>query len=334
MSGLDDLFNGNISNKLVFESEKKERKGPLVYKVDMKKFSAEGSWKSVVRFLPNVFKNSEGEYEIGKSMFEKTSHYVDIKEPRELSGYFDSPRNFNESCPLSSLYSTLDKSDNVIMKERAKQLNLNRNNYAYVLVVEDNQQPELVGKIMVYQFPKQISDMIRVENTGEITGDSCDVFDIANGKDFVILASLTKDPSGRTFPNYKNTAFRPQRTSLPMFKDGELKRLPTVDRGDTDSNGIPMKKVDPNYTTMALEYLMNREVELATFEPKRLSDADHEKINQIVNHLTGKASTSFANANSNSASLNDFTSDVETFVNSSNDFSTSSSSGDDEFFDF
>lgn len=118
-------------------------------------------WKSVVRLLPNLTKDSK----LGQMAVEKITHYVDIKQPKELSGWFDSPKNFGEKCPLTDLYYTMQNSKNAILIEKSKQLKYSKKYYSYVLVLEDEQQPELVGKIMIFQYGKTIKDKISGEET-------------------------------------------------------------------------------------------------------------------------------------------------------------------------
>ena len=45
--------------------------------------------------------------------------------------------------------------------------NYSKKYYSYVLVVEDEQQPELVGKIMILQYGKTIKDKIKRINNKE-----------------------------------------------------------------------------------------------------------------------------------------------------------------------
>lgn len=47
--------------------------------------------------MPNLSKEGK----LGQSAIEKISHYVDIKNEKELSGWFDSPKNFGDKCPLT-----------------------------------------------------------------------------------------------------------------------------------------------------------------------------------------------------------------------------------------
>ena len=92
---MDDLFNGGLDSKMDFLNEvKSSNNNDGIYRVDLKLAKDEKKgWKSVVRFLPNL--TQEGK--IGQSAIEKISHYVDIKSAKELSGWFDSAKNFNET---------------------------------------------------------------------------------------------------------------------------------------------------------------------------------------------------------------------------------------------
>ena len=85
------------------------------------------------------------------------------------------------------MYYSLTNSKNAILVEKAKCLKYSKKYYSYVLVVEDEQQPELVGKVMIFQYGKTIKDKISSERTGEISGVPCSVFDLAEGKDFVLV---------------------------------------------------------------------------------------------------------------------------------------------------
>ena len=109
----DDLFNGSLDTKMDFLNEQKATNNDGIYRVDLSKSKdKKKGWRSVVRFLPNLTKDSK----VGQSAIEKVTHYVDIKQPRELAGWFDSPKNFNEKCPLTDLYYVMQNSKNAISK--------------------------------------------------------------------------------------------------------------------------------------------------------------------------------------------------------------------------
>lgn len=293
MNELDDLFNGGLDSKMDFLNEAKTTNNDGIYRVDLSKCKdKKKGWRSVVRFLPNL--TQEGK--IGQSAIEKITHYVDIKNQKELSGWFDSPKNFNEKCPLTDLYYTMQNSKNAILIEKSKQLKYSKKYYSYVLVVEDEQQPELVGKILIFQYGKTIKDKISAEKNGEISGVPCNVFDLSAGKDFVLVVKEIQT-GDETYPDYKMSMFKPEATSLPIyFKDKAVfKNAPLVDG-----------KIDPAAQGKVKEFLLDRSNELEDFAPKLLTEEQQAKINEISNFLTGKASASYPSANQAKPASEDF----------------------------
>jgi hypothetical protein len=230
---IDDLFNGSLDTKMDFLNEQKATNNDGIYRVDLSKSKdKKKGWRSVVRFLPNLTKDSK----VGQSAIEKVTHYVDIKQPRELAGWFDSPKNFNEKCPLTDLYYVMQNSKNAILIEKSKQLKYSKKYYSYVLVIEDEQQPELVGKILIFQYGKTIKDKIMAEKNGEISGVGCNVFDLAAGKDFVLVVKEIQT-GDETYPDYKMSMFRPETTSLPIyFKEKQNKRKLDIEKENEQDN--------------------------------------------------------------------------------------------------
>ena len=279
----DDLFNGSLDSKMDFLNEQKAVNNDGIYRVDLSKCKdKKKGWRSVVRFLPNLTKDSK----VGQSAIEKITHYVDIKNQKELSGWFDSPKNFNEKCPLTDLYYTMQNSKNAILIEKSKMLKYSKKYYSYVLVIEDEQQPELVGKILIFQYGKTIKDKIMAEKNGEISGVSCNVFDLAAGKDFVLVVKEIQT-GDETYPDYKMSMFKPETTSLPIyFKEKQAFKNAPLNEG----------KIEASVQGKIRDFLIDRDHDLEEFSPKKLSDEQQSKITEITNFLTGKASSSFTNA--------------------------------------
>ncbi len=316
MNELDDLFNGGLDSKMDFLNEAKATNNDGIYRVDLSKCKdKKKGWRSVVRFLPNL--TQEGK--IGQSAIEKITHYVDIKNQKELSGWFDSPKNFNEKCPLTDLYYTMQNSKNAILIEKSKQLKYSKKYYSYVLVVEDEQQPELVGKILIFQYGKTIKDKISAEKNGEISGVPCNVFDLSAGKDFVLVVKEIQT-GDETYPDYKMSMFKPEATSLPIyFKDKAVfKNVPLEDG-----------KIKPTAQAQVKEFLLERSNELEDFAPKHLTDEQQSKINEITNFLTGKASASYPSGNTAKPASDDFEFEDSFTNNSSNATATED---EDDFF--
>lgn len=279
----DDLFNGSLDTKMDFLNEQTKTNNDGIYRVDLSKAKdKKKGWRSVVRFLPNLTKDGK----VGQSAIEKITHYVDIKNQKELSGWFDSPKNFGEKCPLTDLYYTMQNSKNAILVEKSRMLKYSKKYYSYVLVLEDEQQPESVGKIMIFQYGKTIKDKISAERNGEISGVPCNVFDLSAGKDFVLVVKEIQT-GDETYPDYKMSMFKPETSSLPLyFKEKQaFKNVPLVDG-----------KVDPNVQGKIKDFLNERDHDLEEYAPKKLDDQQQSKINEIINFMTGKASTNYNKA--------------------------------------
>ena len=318
---MDDLFNGGLDSKMDFLNEQKTTtNNDGIYRVDLSKVKdKKRGWRSVVRLLPNLTKEGK----VGQMAIEKITHFVDIKNPRELAGWFDSPKNFNEKCALTDLYYTMTNSKNAVLIEKARQLKYSKKYYSYVLVVEDEQQPELVGKIMIFQYGKTIKDKISQEKNGEISGVPCNVFDLAEGKDFVLIVKEIQT-GDETYPDYKMSTFKSETTSLPVFKNGVFKNVPTI---EVDGK----VRVKPEAQSIVKDFLTDREHDLEEYAPKRLTDEQNGKINEIVNFLTGKASSSFSTSKTESKpSSDDF--DFEENFTQKTTTTTSVSTDEDDFF--
>lgn len=318
MAEIDDLFNGNLDSKMSFLNDQKTTtNNDGIYRVDLSKVKdKKRGWRSVVRFLPNLTKDGK----VGESALDKITHFVDIKNPKELSGWFDSPKNFNEKCALTDLYYTMQNSKNAILIEKSKQLKYSRKYYSYVLVVEDEQQPELVGKILIFQYGKTIKDKIQAERNGEISGVPCNVFDLKAGKDFVLVVKEIQT-GDETYPDYKMSMFKPETTSLPIyFKDkAAFKNAPLNADGQIESSVQAKIK----------EFLLDRDHDLEEYAPKKLSEEQQAKITEISNFLTGKSSGSFTAAKAEAKPSSD---DFEFEDNFSNKKATPASSDEDDFF--
>ena len=317
----DDLFNGGLDSKMDFLNEQKTTtNNDGIYRVDLSKCKdKKKGWRSVVRFLPNLTKDGK----VGQSAIDKITHYVDIKQPRELAGWFDSPKNFNEKCALTDLYYTMQNSKNAILMEKSKQLKYSKKYYSYVLVLEDEQQPENVGKIMIFQYGKTIKDKIMAEKNGEISGVPCNVFDLAAGKDFVLVVKEIQT-GDETYPDYKMSMFKPETTSLPIyFKEKQAFKNAPLNDG----------KIEASVQSKIKDFLLDREHDLEEFSPKRLDEKQQAKITEITNFLTGKASSSFSGAKAESKPASEDFEFEDNFAKTTATTSSSTETEDDFFND-
>ena len=126
-----------------------------------------------------------------------------------------------------------------------------------------------------------------------------------------------------TYPDYKMSMFRQETTTLPIFfkEKGVFKNVPLGEDGVVSREHQPKIK----------DFLLEREHELEDFGPKRLTDEQQGKINEIISFMTGKTSTSYTqSSNDNSATSGDF--EFEESFSPSTSSAKSSSIDDDDFF--
>jgi hypothetical protein len=240
-------------------------------------------YKATIRFLPNV---TDETGDTGEAALTRLMTYVKMSDPKHksLSGYYDSPKNFDDQCELTNLYFTLKNSGNPILEERAKSCNKVTRFYSYVYIVEDENQPDLEGKIMIYQYGWKIKEKIKGEWRAENPERAkCDIFDLANGKDFEL-----KVIENAGFPNYDASIFL-QRKAIAI--NGKV--MPTSEAG-----GITM--IDESVQGKILKFILAKEVNLEDFAPKPLTDVEKGKISKIVAILTGDENAAmFENNESN-----------------------------------
>lgn len=274
---MEDLFDMDVDSGMSFLNEESETLDGL-YKPSLKKAKdPKKGYRAVLRLLPNFSKEGV----LGPNSIKRITQYVDLPEHPDLKGYYDSPKTFGkkEKCLLTDTYWRLEKSSSVVEKERAGCINKSEKYYCYVQIIEDENQPELVGKILVYPAPKTIYKKFQEEYSGALTGKKVNVFDLANGKDLILFI---KEKGGHT--NYDSAQFKSDPSPMQMFKNGGFKPFP-VEEGD---NG--RKKIVTKYQSMVKEALFNREAELEDFEAKRLSEEDVIKIKKIIGILTNTQS--------------------------------------------
>lgn len=269
-----DLFNmENQGNSFLDKKGVNQNDGIYRPKQSIAKDKKKG-YLSTIRFLPNLKKDETW----GDNAIEKAIHYFNMSEYPELKGYYDALSSFkDEKCELSLLFFKFKKSTSVLEQEKTKILSRSTKWYSYIQIIEDENQPELVGKIMVFPFGHKIKEKIAQEHTGELTGTPCNVFDLAAGKDFKLLV---KGEGDRT--DYTNSKFRDDPSSIHIFtKDGKFVNVPTTPNEETGKATI-----DAKFHPKIKEMLLTREFELESFSAKKYTPEQAANVKQIVSVLT------------------------------------------------
>ena len=223
---------------------------------------------STIRFLPNLSKEGK----VLQSAIEKHQHYVDFKNHPELAGYYDCMKNFTDKCDFCTMYWTLKNSKNASDVEKAELISRSTKYYSYILVIEDEQNRDLEGKILIYPYGYKIKEKIKGQKEGEI-GEPCNVFDLANGKNFKLIIKQVGD-----FPNYDSSSFM---EVTPISIKG--KKAPVTVDEKTGKNKITDAKVKEKIT----QFLMDRTVNLEDHEAKEWTSEDKYKVSTILDILKG-----------------------------------------------
>ena len=349
-----DLFNDEVlDKKSTYDTGSGERGQDGLYRVDMEKVSSDNKqrgYRSVIRFIPNFTNNPEyvkaflgdryddQEVAVGPSHYEKITHFLNIQneDMSHLKGYYDCPTNINPLTqrpfitekwgPLAKTYFSLDKSKNALMKQKASMIKYSKKYFSYVLIMEDEQQPELVGKIMIFSYGKQIKDIIEAEDNGSVTGEKCNIFKLHSGKDFTLLAknkSFTNNEGKEvTAPEYTMSRFStdPSPIKIPkLAENGKVEKwikVPLSDNGNFTAE----------HQSKIAKFLLKRDFELESFAGKEWDEQTQARVNEAIDYLTGKVSSSVSKKSNDSTKVEDFSfddasSDTEDDIDNDVDFS-------------
>ena len=247
---------------------------------------------STIRFLPNLSKDKK----VQQSAIEKHQHYVDFKNHPDLQGYYDCMKNFTDKCDFCTMYWSLKNSKNASDVEKADLISRNTKYYSYILVIEDEQNRELEGKILIYPYGYKIKEKIKDQKDG-ISGDPCNIFDLANGKNFKLVIKQLGD-----YPNYDSSTFM---DISPIQIQG--KKAPV----EVDKKSGKNKITNPKVKEKIMSFLIERTVELDDHMPKKWSVEDKYKVNQIIEILKGNDINFTQNEASKSSSDNVSTSEAD-----------------------
>lgn len=230
-------------------------------------------YKATIRFLPNFKKDGT----VGASAVEKHLHYAKLLNNPDLKGYYECKKNMGETtCPLCVTYWDLFNSKNAADKEKAELIKRSTKYYSYILVIEDENNKELEGKILIYPFGYKIKEKINAQKKGELDGIKSNVFDLANGKDFRLIIKENKTPQG-VFPNYDASSFL---EASPIKING--KKVP-VEKNEAGKIVISNEKIQKGLQ----EFLLKRDVDLDEYEAKPWTDVEADKVEKIIALVNG-----------------------------------------------
>lgn len=113
-----------------------------------------GKYNCRMRFLP---------IKPGTEVIDRAQSYLPplIEGTGEATIVVDSPRMIGQRDPIADLYFQLKNSGNDILVERSKKISAGMtDNYAYVQIIENETEPDTVGKIVLFKFGKTLMNMV------------------------------------------------------------------------------------------------------------------------------------------------------------------------------
>ena len=245
MSNLD-IF--NLDAESFVTKTKKEGSVDLEFYKPYPESGKDGVYKSLVRFVPNHVDPT-------KSKIHK--YYVYLNDPVSGDSFsVDCPSTVGKKSVLKDIFWKLKNSHSAADQELAKSFSRKEDYYALVQIVQDKNNTELEGKIMIFKFGKKLNDMLEAQLKPEY-GSPCNPFDLFEGKLFSIHSRKVGE-----WNNYDLCSF-------------------VGEKGPIEIEGKKMEKNQSDMNTI-MEYLKTGPKNLSSFDYKDWDDALTEKVMGVI----------------------------------------------------
>jgi hypothetical protein len=266
--------------------EAKKRNEDGLFRPSLEQALDKKNYYATLRILPNL----STEKKLGPTAIEKHIHYAKFPDNQEIQGYFDCMKNFDgEKCELCNMYWALHNSKNPVEQEKKKLIQRSTKYYCYVLVIEDENNKENEGKVMIFTFGTKIKDMIAAQKNHP--KKPCKVEDLSTGKDFLFHMKMVAE-----YINYDSSSFD---TAGPLKFKG--KPFPVGEDG----------KIKAEFRDKVTSILLDREKDLSDFAPKKWTEDDREKVSKILGVLSGQYSPSVTAETRTAKAADVFKSDID-----------------------
>ena len=199
MENLNDIFNLSLD-----DFKEPERKGGQIFKPEAKS-GKDGVYKAVVRFLP-------WHKDVKKSVMKKWACWL-TNPADNASKMVDCPSSIGKKSVLQDLFWKFKKSDSVAEQKLAENFSRRQKFASLVQIIKDDNDPENVGKIMVWPYGVKIFNKLQAEMKPEF-GKPHIPFDLFEGKPFLVHVTLVAG-----YNNYDNSRFLDEK--MPVLVNGE-----------------------------------------------------------------------------------------------------------------
>lgn len=245
-----DIFSTSVDDIDLYKRDKKES----VFYSPKAKDGADGTYKALIRFMPNL-KNPK------QPIVRKFTYW--LESPDGKGQNFDSPSTIGEKCPIQQTFYRLKNSESAADRRMAEKLKRRETFYSLIKVVKDPQKPENEGRYFILKYGTKLKQKIDDEMSPSFD-EPTQIFNPMNGKNFEFI--ITKQGE---YNNYDTSKFQSKKTPVVV-------------------NGAPMDD-SQECRDAVLEELKNAP-DLSNFEYKSWSDEERATVERFLGYYTSRGS--------------------------------------------
>ena len=243
-----DIFSTSVGDIDLYKRDKKES----VFYSPKAKDGADGTYKALIRFMPNI-KNPK------QPIVRKFTYW--LESPDGKGQNFDSPSTIGEKCPIQQTFYRLKNSESAADRRMAEKLKRRETFYSLVKVVKDPQKPENEGRYFILKYGTKLKQKIDDEMSPSFD-EPTQIFNPMNGKNFEFI--ITKQGE---YNNYDTSKFQSKKTAVIV-------------------NGVPMDDTQESRDAV-LEELKNAP-DLSNFEYKSWNDEERATVERFLGYYTSR----------------------------------------------
>ena len=266
-----DIFSNSIENIDLYKRDKKES----VFYSPKAKDGADGTYKALIRFMPNV-KNPK------QPIIRKYTYWLESPDGKGQS--FDSPSTIGEKCPIQQLFYKLNKSESAADRRMAEKLKRREQFYSLIKVIKDPQKPENEGRYFILKYGVKLKQKIDDEMTPSFD-EPTQIFNPISGKNFELI--VTKQGE---FNNFDTSKFQNKKTPVTV-------------------NGQPADTTPECKEAILAE--LNAAPDLSNFEYRAWSDEDRTSVERFLSYYSGRGASIDAVVNAKPKAETKFTAESE-----------------------
>jgi hypothetical protein len=253
-----DIFSTSVSDIDLYKREKKDS----VFYSPKAKDGADGTYKALIRFMPNI-KNPK------QPIVRKFTYW--LEGPDGKGSNFDSPSTVGEKCPIQQAFYRLKNSESAADRRMAEKLKRKEQFYSLIKVIKDPQKPENEGRYFILKYGTKLKQKIDDEMSPSFD-EPTQIFNPLTGKNFELIVTKQGD-----YNNYDTSKFQSKKTAVII-------------------NGEPADNSPESKEAILKE--LNSAPDLSTFEYQSWTDEDRSRVEKFLSYYTSRGSSIDAVVNS------------------------------------